>query len=551
MHLSPISKTMATAQSQIVNEKEKWSLPDQIEHLNCHIHLKEQNRKAYFEWSRLNIEQNELTIQQLRGKNKTNRSLLADSIRADTKIIHAVFENRKRERLSLQRNKAPNAVKIMDQKLCENVNKLNALQYSRVRRENKLKELQMSLQKVIHINETKTPEQLESEQRIRILENALDKAETKLQTAENISGKYECIVSRMKIQSMAFPSKLESTGSALIQLRAELVKLKVTKKESKEARDRMKLEMAVVEQLYYDDRKARETVLTATKKEIESRREEVERVQRQANRAYWVVDSNRDQRIAKEKQQKSERDKQILNLESTIARMMQATSISDISQFVDRYNMQKEKQAELTKQRRDSESLRNRLLDEKQQLQKQYHDARYSGDKRMSNMQANLDEKQAAINEHVCKSSKLRLEIEVQGQLLVKVKSGVNTIVELLKHVRLRPPRRSTPTGDVIRDLDLLNKKLEVFIYENGFHRHAVEDLQVIIQSSDFQLFVERSLSSQNCRIDLTESKTSFEDYSFTGQEDENILTREDIKRAGQALVDAKSKTKKRGGKRR
>ena len=109
----------------------------------------------------------------------------------------------------------------MDQKVCEGAKVLNMMRYGREFRERKLDELQQELARM-HFLHKNSPEQNEAEQCVTLLENALDKALIKYDTARSISRRYHEILDRLKEESLTLPAKLDAMEQALLQQREEL-----------------------------------------------------------------------------------------------------------------------------------------------------------------------------------------------------------------------------------------------------------------------------------------------------------------------------------------
>ncbi|XP_074654798.1 outer dynein arm-docking complex subunit 3-like [Tubulanus polymorphus] len=524
---------------------DSWTVYDQIEQLQGKYNLRDRDRRAYYEWAENHIRQNEGVLVKLRQENRGKRMDLSDSINGDAKVIKQVFQNRPTEKLALQRKNAVNAIEVMDFKTCELAKTLNGLRHERATREEKIKELKFQLDKITEARRKPTPEQLESEQRIRQLENSLDKATMKFQTATNIKAHYEAILRKMRQESMSFPAKLEATEGALRDQIQELKELRVMAAEAKEARDKTKAMLTTTEQTVYESRKKRDQNLNRTRKEVEHRKEEAERIQKQAQRATLnFADPLHEQRLAHEAQQTFDRQRRILTKEQAIERIKEATGLSDPQDFVSRFEGQDSTREHLTKQQNESEILRNRLRETKLSLLEEFNELRYSGEKRGSKTRQMIEEATTKMEELEMKSNECSQQVRQSGELLVDVKSGVGTLMDMVKHVRLPPPSMSKPSGDILEDLGLMTKKLETL--KAKALTPSKENLKRSLSTQEFYDFLEMNLPADNIRIKISDSTSSIESFDFEGQDDENVFSRDDIKKQGQQLLDFKLKPKKR-----
>ena len=161
----------------------------------------------------------------------------------------------------------------MDQKACEAGKSLNALRYCREKSERKLIELNQELERMKHL-ENPSPEQIDNQevsiirdvylvvyfdifhkflrrffnclfskrfhlflQNVTQLENGLDKALIKYDTARIISQRYKQILERLKEESLTLPARLDTMEQSLLQQCHELRELKVMCAQAVQARD--------------------------------------------------------------------------------------------------------------------------------------------------------------------------------------------------------------------------------------------------------------------------------------------------------------------------
>ena len=99
----------------------------------------EGDRKAYYENSQWTIKQNKDAISQLRKENKVIRKKLSDCLAADEHVINKAFQDRNVERAAMKNKSGPDAIKVQDQKLSDQIKRLNQLRHQTASRQKKVR----------------------------------------------------------------------------------------------------------------------------------------------------------------------------------------------------------------------------------------------------------------------------------------------------------------------------------------------------------------------------------------------------------------------------
>ncbi|XP_013402849.1 coiled-coil domain-containing protein 151-like, partial [Lingula anatina] len=462
----------------------------------------------------------------------------------DEKVIKAVFQNRRKERLSMQRYSAETAIEAVDQKMCETANQLNELRHQRVQRELKVQELQAELDRMADIL---AKEECDSEEmrHTRLLENSLDKALMKCQTARNISSQYEAIVEKLKEEQLLFPAKLEVLESELMEVTDELKELTVMNKQAQAAGEEAKMELSRMEQEIFDGRRKRDQELVATRKEVERRKESVDKMEKKGARHTLYGESHQDQKAQAEQQRQRQNQTKILTYEEAFDRIKEATLVSDISDVVIRVEMQDEKRQQLEQKRQQLEGKRNQLLREKERMLQIYHDLRYTGEKALSDGERKLEEKQDQLRKLWDQHWRTEKKVLHGKKLYQTLSVATDNLLKKLHGITLKPPHNLPRTGNLKHDLELCKAKLSALL--ESVDVKQIEDAEENISAPEYHEFLESRLPSTNVRIHLAESLGSLTDFHYDSHTDDtDVLTRDDIKRQGQELADAKLKPKKK-----
>ncbi len=521
-----------------------WNLADQVEELRGKYHLKKKDKESYQESSRAEISLNEKIISYLRQSNRYKRIHLAQHESGDERVIGKVFKDDRKDRLSLQRCTAAEAIEEMDQHVCEMVKFFNTLVYEKENREKKLVSLRQDLERMNHL-ENNSPEQEDMYQNMTRLENNLDKADVKYDTAQMICRRYQDILEKLKEESLTLPSKLDSMEATLIQQKAELKQLKDMAKDAVVARDTAKRELTQVEQESYEAKRKRDAELNTTRKEVEKRTAEAEKVDRRAARLN-IVQEQPDQKAFLEMQQKRENQRSILAYEEAIEKIKMATHVADIEGVVKRVLTQKEIHDRLKTQVHSLESQRDRLKEELSTRHVQYHDLKYTGERKLSQGEQLLERMQDVMEQERSRHAKLTDLLERKGSLLINVKTGISTLLEKMSEVKLKPPLHNYTKGDVFAQLDLCASKVGELLSTVQQHVEG-QDTSDSKHDPEFLDFLENQLSPDNVRIKIQMSESQLSEFDYEGNHE--VLSRTDIKAMGQKLIDAKHKPKKRSKK--
>lgn len=523
---------------------EGWSLADQVEELRGKFQLKKKDSESYRNSSNQEIRRQEKVISELRQSNRRRRVELAQDENGDERVIKTVFRNERTERLSLQRFTATQAIDEMDQKVCEAATRRADLVYERENRQRRLAELKQEHARMQQL-ETPSAEQKQDYQRVTTLENSLDKALIKYDTACIISKKYKDILDNLKEESLTLPAKMDAMEQALLHQRSELRELRAMAKDALAAKDTAKRELNQVEQSSYEAKRQRDKELTTTRKEVERRRAEGERVDRRQLRATLITDQA-DVRAQQEAQQQREAQRRMLSFADAFKRITEATHVNCIEDVLGRVMMHTETKQQLTTRVSALESQRGRLRDELNKLAATYHDMKYTGETKLSKGQRLLEEMQENFESETKRLVRLKDQSLRNGDTLVEVKMGISTLLDILTDVKLRPPHHNYARGDVFEQLHQCSLRLDRLAAE--LPTGGATDTPV--NQALYQQFLEGHTAPDNVRIKLQPSDSQLSEFDYDAQENE-VLGREDIKKLGQKMIDSKQRSKRRKAKKK
>ncbi|CAH1271147.1 CCDC151 [Branchiostoma lanceolatum] len=528
-----------------------WTAHDQIDQLKSKLSLKDRDRQAYYEASQRAIAKNESLVLALHAGNKEQRVALAESQNRDGEVINQVFQERKTTRLAMLRNTAKKAIDLMDQKGCEDAKRYNAMQHQRSMCEQRLRDLQTLLDSM-ELAGSKGPKDIDQEQVIRQLENRIDKMRIRINTAKNIRHTYEEILHYLKEESLVFPEKLDAMELAIRAQDKELAELRSIQQDAQLSREAAKSDLQKQEQAHFEAKRMREQTLNEKKKQVEKQKEFAEKAEKRAQRATFHADDHaHDNPVPGLSITKSA--ELIQTYEEAFRLIKEATVVFDINDIVWQFQTQDGTTRHLEKQSRDAEQLRAKLREEKNRFTAEFSELKYSGEAVLSQNALLLEQMGDHLKQEEGRFSGALTRLERTQRVLTQATIGIHNLMDKLNAVKISVKKFPVPVSKMeVRDhldvceqkLLLLMKQVQLKVGPPGVERDKK------MASSGFQAFLEGGLRQDNLRITVEKEESEYEEtYEYESQEHEEALSRSDIKRLGDELLDVhrpkKKKTKK------
>jgi len=547
----------------VFNEMHKPPVQEQIVELTKKIQLYEGDRKAYYESSQWSIKKNRDQIEGLRESNKELHKALAVTLAGDDRVLDKAFEGRHTERIALKNKSSNFAVDVMDTKVSERKKRLNAVRAKTESKQKKVADLQVGLTLLAKDAAKVTSVENgdgEISTELRQLENRLDKQKMKAEEAQHINKVYDKIKAHLQEESKNFPSQLDGVDVEIAKTKTDLVKVESMHVDAQRARDDAKEELVHHEEIIYRERRERETALNRLKAQAEEKKAQAERVERRLQRAQ-AQEQETLQDTSKPQMTEEEQEKKISSYEEAFLRIKEATGVSGIQEVVARFRSQGDTHKHLDDLKKENTKQIQRLQEEKLKMQQQFEEKKYSGEAKLSSGQRTLEEFQSHLEEQKREQKESSEKLERASQVLVSVKAGVEHLADKLQHLKTTkshvPTANLSPTSDeyVLNLLSSSEEKLLKLLEElDGAELPSVIQQ---MEETEFHNTIETKLPSYNTRINMptTAKIDTFEDDDDSGEDDTAALTRADLKRRAQQLIDAKMKKgrsrprKKKGGK--
>ncbi|XP_068390950.1 outer dynein arm-docking complex subunit 3 isoform X2 [Eschrichtius robustus] len=553
----------------------KSAVHTQVAELQRKIQLLEGDRKAFYESTQWNIKKNQETIKQLHEETRALQLQLTDLLQGDEEVIQAVIREWKSEKPYLKNRTGQQALEHLDRRLSEKVKQLNALRYQLGLRQTWLEELQLqhSLRE-LEMAEAKDSN-TEVAKTMRNLENRLEKAQMKVEEAEHITNVYLQLKAYLQEESLRLENRLDFMEAEVVRTKHELEELNLVNQEALNARDIAKNQLQHLEETVFRERKKRERHLTEYKKRAEERKLQNERMERKTQREQVLLQSDdRLQDSVRSKEEELRRRWDMYQMDVLFGKVKDATGVAETHAVVRQFLAQGDTFTQLETLKSENEQTLMRLKQEKQRLQRELEDLKYSGETVLVSEQKLQVELQGRIKAEEQRRADTQDRLELVMRAMQMTKEGLEHLAGKLNLVLVAGPAHEEAPQDVRggastqeagrfagKELDpkagdylpnllgLVEEKL--LKLQAQLQNHNVPEMQRHIADREFYSTLEGKLPMYNTRIALPVAgrKDRFFDEEESEDEDNDVVTRAALKMRSQKLIESRSKRRGRSRK--
>ncbi|KAJ8798223.1 hypothetical protein J1605_016856 [Eschrichtius robustus] len=554
----------------------KSAVHTQVAELQRKIQLLEGDRKAFYESTQWNIKKNQETIKQLHEETRALQLQLTDLLQGDEEVIQAVIREWKSEKPYLKNRTGQQALEHLDRRLSEKVKQLNALRYQLGLRQTWLEELQLqhSLRE-LEMAEAKDSN-TEVAKTMRNLENRLEKAQMKVEEAEHITNVYLQLKAYLQEESLRLENRLDFMEAEVVRTKHELEELNLVNQEALNARDIAKNQLQHLEETVFRERKKRERHLTEYKKRAEERKLQNERMERKQTQREQVLlqSDDRLQDSVRSKEEELRRRWDMYQMDVLFGKVKDATGVAETHAVVRQFLAQGDTFTQLETLKSENEQTLMRLKQEKQRLQRELEDLKYSGETVLVSEQKLQVELQGRIKAEEQRRADTQDRLELVMRAMQMTKEGLEHLAGKLNLVLVAGPAHEEAPQDVRggastqeagrfagKELDpkagdylpnllgLVEEKL--LKLQAQLQNHNVPEMQRHIADREFYSTLEGKLPMYNTRIALPVAgrKDRFFDEEESEDEDNDVVTRAALKMRSQKLIESRSKRRGRSRK--
>ncbi|KAI4833130.1 hypothetical protein KUCAC02_016047 [Chaenocephalus aceratus] len=531
----------------------KPPMHDQITEMQRKIQLLEGDRTAYYESSQSTIKKNRETIRQLRQDNKRLCRKMAEVNAGDATIIKVAFQNRGLEKDAYRNMSGKAALTTLDQRVLSKTKRLNALKHTTQTFQCRLDELKKEYQRSKPEGssgavsaDARARKKEEDAMKLRALENSLEKTQFKCKEAENIMINYQKLKSHLQDESLTFQGQLDSLEAEILKHREELHDMQIMNNNAQLSKEAAKADLQQLEECLYKERKERERIIASYRKKVEERKAQAEKTDRRAQRTAMQPDELSSEAQRSSPRIAGEQEKVISTFEEAFRRIKEATGVTDIQEIVERFISQKETHQHLEKLKGENETVLQQLKEQKELLDQQFQDRKYSGEAELSRQSLEECELQLQAQQQRCDADKERLEWLVKA--LSTVQAGVEHLADKLQHITLREDTVAevSPDSDEFVLVLMTQCELKLKLLHEELRGKDVSAIMKEMEEEEFYVRIEGKLPEYNTRVKLPEDQRLdfFNDEDDSEEDEADVMSREVLKRQSQMIIESKSKKK-------
>eukprot|EP01135_Chromosphaera_perkinsii_P007863 Nk52_evm55s1020 gene=Nk52_evmTU55s1020 len=508
-----------------------FRIEEELDELKKKYSLLEGDRKAYYENSQQKIKENRELIQQYRENNKGLREALVEFGKADSATVKAE---------DIESLPLTSKIEKLDKKVFSMRKKMDEVHVNLMKKYKQVTELEDMDNQLTNDDAVIQSNAKESElaKTTRSLENRYDKAQIKYQEALSIKKTYAEIIARLKSEQMTYDSRLADTEKVIAHKRKEVQELLELSKDALYARDSAKEELTAFEKQLAEDRKVREAELTRKKEEVKNALESTEKMEKRQQMKMEL-----EEETPKDNQQdEEEAERKISSYEDALRMIKDATGVADVSEVIDKFLTQGDTHKHLLDLKTENEQRIETLSEEKGKLTKELNELTYSGEVE-SGTRRIIDEFENKLREAQEKYNSKAESLTRMCKTMMSIKSGV-----------LHLASKVGDAGEVAYNItdDNIHSVLSTCEEKIGKILLKLDEKSTPEKEEEHARTPAVILPEHNVRVVMPtgdKAEVYSDDEDGPHPEDE-VPSRENMKKAAAVLVDSKTKKTKRKGRR-
>ncbi|XP_028909997.1 coiled-coil domain-containing protein 183 isoform X2 [Ornithorhynchus anatinus] len=515
---------------------------DQIQELRAIIRLQEQGRVLHTQSSKQRVNQNKDTVGLLRGSIRQRTREWQMARKHDERSISWAFREEHLLKLATNKTSMESVQQKLQKYIYDRVKVHDALVHLLRRRAAVLEDLQRELLRLRRLEEPSKETELQH-QRIRQLENSIEKMEMKCSSAQSIHQMYENSLASLKQELASYPSKLSNMANMVGAYQSALQDMTQMAQETVEITEVTKLDAAKAETALIAEHEAQESQLNAQKKQVDKARvrdtgDRHRQSRRDTDFSFLGEDLTKGKNPEPSKSQ-MEYEAQIIAEVEKVKTALQCSNPWDITGRFQAQKVSEEKLvqhiAECEQKRKELRALLHKLDLERTELK--YHQTPSSI--RYRQMEEQLKQKLEAEEARRQQASR---SVAKNQELMLTIQNGIDNLCMRLCGISV-PGEEDGPTDfkDTFTKLEFCQRKLVHLVnVSKEVPPEEVEKVKRVLEKSAQEDKLNRKVPYVDQETETTES------FDSADVEDYYVPTREEIKRQGKNLIEAKLKASKK-----
>lgn len=242
-------------------------------------------------------------------------------------------------------------------------------------------------------------------------------------------------------------------------------------------------------------------------------------------------------------------------MEVLFGKVQDATGVAETHAVVRRFLAQGDTFTQLETLKSENEQMLLRLKQEKQLLQQELEDLKYSGEAKLVSEQKLQAELQGSLKAEEQRKAEAQTQLEQAALAMQMLKEGLEHLAGKLDHVTEGSQEAGSSAGKELDPkagdylpnmLGIVEEKL--LKLQAQLQSHDVPEMLRHIADREFYSSLEGKLPTYNTRITLplASPKDKFFDEEETGDDDNEVVTRAELKLRSQKLIESRNKRRSR-----
>ncbi|XP_028265264.1 coiled-coil domain-containing protein 151 [Parambassis ranga] len=523
-------------------------LHDQVTQLQRKLQMLEGNRSASCEGSRLGQ-----SILQLRQENKRLRGEVAKYSAGHKHVNTALLRTGvdKDASLNMPEKFSQEAIATLDQKTLLKIRRLNAQKHTTQTQQSYFSQLKMESQRLKPGGSRGAADAQKEEEAamlLRVAENKLGKTQFKNKEAESITANYLKLISHFQNESFTYSGQMDHLEAEFLKLTEELHKLQAMNTKVQRSKDAVKAELQQLEELLHKKRKERERTIAAYRKKVVDDQAQADKLDRKTQRTVMQPDDLSSEAQHSTTVMAVEEEKVISTFEEVYRHIKEITGVTDTQEVVERFTSCKKTHQDLDQLTEENQEVLLNLKGQKEHLNRQFEDMKYSGEAKHSSEQQILVEweHQLQAQQQRCDGAKESLESLVK--FFTTVQAGVEHLAHKLQHISLTDdivPEVCPDSHEFVIEL-MTQCEMKLQLLHSELEGQDLATISKELEEDEFHIRIEKNLPDYNIRVKLPDDQTldAFKDEEESEEDEAEVISREALKRQSQLIIDSKSKKK-------
>jgi acetolactate synthase small subunit len=446
------------------------------------LRIRELDRKATFEATQTDMRRNKDTVTTLRRENKELRSALQQSAKGST--VNSSTYNRKETDLLTTK------LYTLRRQLNDTKNDNDAMAKEVGDMSEKTLDLDKECQPILTDDSPVT-------QKIRTLENRLDKSLIKYNEATSIRKTYEAIAKRLHEERVGFDNQLAAIEKTLKAKEHDYTELQSMAHDAMHAKEIAKAEVQEFKASYAEERKQKKKDLEDRMNYVRQKKEQFEKQEKlmkqkkaqeeqlAATKAEEEEKRKRDLMHATVELRTEEEQERLQQYSDAYRRIKDVTRATNVTEVITKFVAQEDTSKTLMDMTRDAQSRIDALVTQRAELRRKVEDSKYSGSGQLGSRRI-VDEFETHLQEAKVLLDKTQQQFELTSRQLISVKAGVEHLAEKLSLFRPEMQAPAVTDENVVDALKHSETKLQMLLDELG--PGEVDDAATTLLTSNIQV---------------------------------------------------------------